>query len=233
MLVVGLTGGIATGKSTASRTLKKLGVPVVDADLIARQVVEPGKPAYEAIVRTFGDDLILEDGQLDRPKLGRRIFGDEAARAKLNRITHPAVQRAMLWEVLSFWIRGHGMCVLDVPLLFEGGLDRACGTVVVVACDDAMQMQRLRARDAHLTQEDAEQRVKSQMAMQRKRQLADVVLENAGTVEELEDKVKTFVQNNKPSALLSSLEWLLPPFGIFMAALALLRRHRARARSKL
>ena len=234
MLVVGLTGGIATGKSTVSRTLKKLDVPVVDADLIARQVVEPGKPAYDAIVQTFGDDLVLPNGELDRPKLGRRVFGDEVARGKLNRITHPAVQKAMLWQVLSYWVRGYRMCVLDVPLLFEGGLDRTCGTVVVVACDDEKQMQRLRARDAHLTEEDARNRVKSQMAMQSKRERADVVLENDGTIEQLEDKVRTFVDQNRPSVLLGTLEWLCPPFGIFMAALTLFtRRQRARARPKL
>lgn len=130
--VVGLTGGIATGKSTVSNLLRARGVPLVDADLIARQVVEPGTPALAKIQAYFGDGVIQPDGTLDRKKLGTIIFNDEEKRRRLNGIVHPAVRSAMLWEVLGYWIRGNKYCVLDVPLLIEGSLWKMVGKVVVV-----------------------------------------------------------------------------------------------------
>ena len=130
--VIGLTGGIATGKSTVSSLLRAHHVPIVDADVLARKVVEPGTPALAAIVRAFGPDILLPDGTLDRPKLGRIVFADEGARRKLNGIVHPAVRREMFWSVLRHWWRGERMCVLDVPLLIEGGLWKWVGKVVVV-----------------------------------------------------------------------------------------------------
>ena len=185
MLLIGLTGSIATGKSTVSGVLSSppYSLPVVDADKLARQVVEPGTPGYKAIVAHFGSttpDLLLpasdempEAGPsgkgrpLNRPALGRRVFGDSpevrADRAALNKIVHPAVRMAMYKAILSAYMRGHWAVVLDVPLLFESALDRLCGTVVVVAVrDPKVQMERLRARDPHLSAEDAENRVKSQ-----------------------------------------------------------------------
>ena len=130
--VVGLTGGIATGKSTVSAQLKSFGIPIVDADLIARQVVEPGTPALKAIVAHFGEDILLPDGYLNRPKLGSIVFNDEAQRKKLNGIVHPAVWRAMFYAVVGYWVRGHNVCILDTPLLIEGGLWKWMGKVVVV-----------------------------------------------------------------------------------------------------
>ncbi|SPQ22507.1 756576f5-dad5-4c05-9785-a918a671348e [Thermothielavioides terrestris] len=187
MLIIGLTGSIATGKSTVSALLSQppYSLPIIDADLLARQVVEPGTPAYRAIVAHFGPstpDLLVpadsENGMpergphgkgrpLNRPALGRRVFGDDAQRradrAVLNAIVHPAVRRAMLRAVLRAYFRGERAVVLDVPLLFESRLDRFCGTVVVVAVHDpAVQMERLRKRDPHLSAEDAENRVRSQ-----------------------------------------------------------------------
>lgn len=104
----------------------------MDADVIARQVVEPGTPALAKIRRTFGDDVLLPNGGLDRKKLGSIIFNDEIKRKQLNKIVHPAVRKAMLWQVLGFWIRGHKYCIMDVPLLVEGGLWQWVGLVVVV-----------------------------------------------------------------------------------------------------
>lgn len=127
-----MTGGIATGKSTVSAQLKSFGLPIIDADIIARQVVEPGTPALRKIVEYFGEDILLPDGCLNRPKLGSIIFNDEAKRKKLNSIVHPAVWRAMFWAVVSNWIRGHKLCILDTPLLIEGGLWKWVGKVVVV-----------------------------------------------------------------------------------------------------
>ncbi|KAF5347981.1 hypothetical protein D9756_010177 [Leucocoprinus leucothites] len=132
MLVVGLTGGIATGKSTVSSVLKSHNVPIIDADIIARQVVLPGAPALRQIVKTFGPEVLLPDGSLDRKKLGSIIFPDEKKRKQLNSIVHPAVRRAMFWEVVKCWVKGKKWCVLDVPLLIEGPLWKLVGLVVVV-----------------------------------------------------------------------------------------------------
>ena len=131
-IVIGLTGGIATGKSTVSTLLKASNIPVVDADLIARQVVEPGTTALNRIKATFGNQVLFPDGTLDRKKLGSIIFTDESKRKKLNAIVHPAVRRTMLWQILRYWIRGYKYCVMDVPLLIEGGLWKWVGSVVVV-----------------------------------------------------------------------------------------------------
>lgn len=130
--MVGLTGGIATGKSTVSSLLKASHVPIVDADLLAREVVAPGTSGLKAIVRTFGREILQEDGSLDRANLGARIFTNEVERRKLNAIVHPAVRRAMVWAVLKHWMRGERLCVVDVPLLVESNLYPFVGKVVVV-----------------------------------------------------------------------------------------------------
>jgi dephospho-CoA kinase len=185
MLIIGLTGSIATGKSTVSSLLASppYSLPIIDADLLARQVVEPGTDGYKAIVAHFTSttpDLLIpaSDGMpeqgpsgrgrpLNRPALGRRVFGDDPERrrdrAVLNSIVHPAVRRAMLLAALRCFLYGHRAVVLDVPLLFESQLDRFCGAVLVVGVrDPAVQMARLRARDPHLAPADAENRVRSQ-----------------------------------------------------------------------
>ena len=130
--VVGLTGGIASGKSTVSRLLKERSVPVVDADVLAREVVAPGTSGLCAIVGQFGADILCPDGTLDRKRLGDIIFQDAKKRSILNEIVHPAVRRAMLRDVVRCWWNGERVCVLDVPLLVEAGLWRWVGDVVVV-----------------------------------------------------------------------------------------------------
>lgn len=178
MLIIGLTGSIATGKSTVSSLLSSPphNLPIIDADILARKVVEPGTAGYKAIVNYFGPStpelLLPEDAQsgqraLNRPALGRRVFGDSEERKRdraiLNKVVHPAVRWEVYKSLLYYYLKGHWAVVLDVPLLFESGMDVICGAVVVVAVNDpAVQMARLRARDAHLTAEDAENRVRSQ-----------------------------------------------------------------------
>ena len=130
--VVGLTGGIASGKSTVSRLLKEHSIPVVDADVLAREVVAPGTSGLRAIIGQFGPDILSPDGTLDRKKLGDIIFKDAKKRKILNGIVHPAVRRAMLRDVVRCWWNGERVCVLDVPLLVEAGLWRWVGDVVVV-----------------------------------------------------------------------------------------------------
>lgn len=183
MLIIGLTGSIATGKSTVSSLLASPphNLPIIDADILARKVVEPGTAGYKAIVNYFGPstpDLLLEadsEGKraLNRAALGRRVFGDSEERKRdrtiLNRIVHPAVRWEVYKALLYYYLSGRWAVVLDVPLLFESGMDVICGTVIVVAVQDpSVQMSRLRARDPHLTAEDAENRVKSQGDVQGK-----------------------------------------------------------------
>ena len=194
MRVLGLTGSIATGKSTCSQTLSSppYSLPLIDADLLARKAVEPGTWGYRRIVSTFGPstpDLLLpasdplsggkENGQngkgrpLNRPALGRRVFGNTEERTrdrkKLNAIVHPAVRFLMARAMLYYYLRGHWAVLLDIPLLFESGLDIFCSTVIVVAVSDPkIQMERLRERDPHLSPEDAENRVKSQTDVREK-----------------------------------------------------------------
>ena len=112
--------------------LKERGVPVIDADILAREVVAPGTPGLRAIVSEFGSEVLHADGSLDRPKLGSIIFNDERKRKKLNAIVHPAVRKAMVWAVLKHWMKGDRACVLDVPLLIESGIWNWVGKVVVV-----------------------------------------------------------------------------------------------------
>lgn len=131
---MGLTGGIASGKSAVSHLLASHGFPIVDADLLARRVVEPGTTGYAQIIATFGNDILLKDGSggIDRARLGEIIFNDERQRKLLNGIVHPAVRREMIWEVARYWLTGHKVCVVDVPLLIEAGLWKWCSKVVVV-----------------------------------------------------------------------------------------------------
>ncbi|TKA63886.1 hypothetical protein B0A49_08403 [Cryomyces minteri] len=203
MLLLGLTGSIATGKSTVSQLLSQppYNLPVIDADIMARKVVEPGTAGYQKIVSHFGPstpDLLLPpsadipengpDGKgrpLNRPALGRRIFGQgkEEDRKVLNAIVHPAVRYEMYKAMLYAYLSGHWAVVLDIPLLFESGWERICGTVMVVAVSDPdIQMQRLRARDAHLTEEDAKNRVLSQWDVRDKAKRALARGEGAGVV---------------------------------------------------
>ncbi|CAF93146.1 unnamed protein product [Tetraodon nigroviridis] len=119
MFLVGLTGGIASGKSSVSSMLRELGCPIIDADVVARKVVEPDTPAYSRIVHHFGPEILLENGEIDRQKLGHLIFASVEKRKLLNSITHSEIQKEMLKEILFYFIRGYRYVVLDVPLLFE------------------------------------------------------------------------------------------------------------------
>lgn len=229
MLILGLTGGIATGKSTVSKRLASAhNLPIVDADLIARQVVEPGTPAYAQIVAHFSaqvPDLVLPSGALNRPALGRAVFGNEPNRLFLNGVVHPAVRREMLRQVVVAFLRGCDVVVLDVPLLFESNLARFCSTTVVVACDEDLELQRLLDRDAHLTEEDARKRIASQMPLDEKRKRAQHVIENSGTLEELDKQVDELLSKVRPSKVSTLATWLGAPVALGGVAIALWVRH--------
>ncbi|XP_061665438.1 dephospho-CoA kinase domain-containing protein [Syngnathoides biaculeatus] len=189
MYLVGLTGGIASGKSTVSSMLRELGCPIIEADVVARKVVEPRSPAHSRIVLHFGRDVLLESGEIDRPKLGRLIFADEEKRQLLNSITHPEIQKEMLKQIVFYFLRGYRYVVLDVPLLFETRkLTRFLNHTVVVYCDPATQLARLMQRDG-LTPEEAKQRLAAQMPLNEKRGLANHVIENSGTREDTHRQV--------------------------------------------
>ncbi|CAK7240613.1 MAG: Dephospho-CoA kinase cab5 [Sporothrix thermara] len=258
MLLIGLTGSIATGKSTVSSLLAAppYGLTVIDADKLARQVVEPGTKGYRKIVAYFGPttpDLLQEvpadqssasphGPPLNRAALGRRVFGDDPDRrrdrAVLNSIVHPAVRAAMYRMLAVSYIKGHWAVVLDVPLLFESRLDVLCGSVLVVAVrDPEVQMTRLRARDPHLTAEDAANRVRSQGDVRDKARRAEarnragakaagkaaadgIVLWNDGDRAALEEQVAAAMAQIQAASppWWHKLLLMCPPLGLAVAA---------------
>jgi dephospho-CoA kinase len=184
MLVVGLTGGIASGKSFVSKKLRELGAVVIDADQVAREVVKPGMPAWASIIREFGRSVLNPDGSLDRKKLGKIVFADQEKLKKLNEITHPYIIREIKRLLANCCRTGeHGIVVLDVPLLFEVGLDELVDEVWVVYVDPATQIRRLMERDG-LSEQEAMQRISSQMPLEEKARRAHRVIDNRGTPEE-------------------------------------------------
>ncbi|KAK5978454.1 Dephospho-CoA kinase [Trichostrongylus colubriformis] len=193
MVIVGLTGGIATGKSSVSEIFRNHGMHVVDADLIARKVVEPGHGAYRKLRSEFGDEFFDINGALDRPKMAAVVFNDAEKRRKLNSILHPAIRWEMFMEMLKYLLFGGHYIVLDTPLLFESGYHKILWTVIVVWCDDDIQLKRLMLRD-NLTKEEALSRIASQFPMRKKMELATVLIENNGTKEELRAKVEVLIR---------------------------------------
>ena len=178
MRLVGLTGGIATGKSTFAAALRDAGVQVVDADQLARAVVAPGAPALAAISAGFGPGVLTPDGSLDRAALGRLVFADPPARQRLEAITHPAIRAAMVAETTRLAEAGHALAFYDTPLLYEVGLDGAMALVVVVFAPPERQLERLARRDG-LARAEAEARLAAQWPIARKVERADVVIDNA------------------------------------------------------
>ncbi|ANB62289.1 dephospho-CoA kinase [Anoxybacteroides amylolyticum] len=181
-LTIGLTGGIASGKSTVANMLKEWNIPVVDADKIAREVVNVGEEAYVRIVETFGKDILQENGEIDRPKLGALIFQDEEKRKQLNAIVHPVVRKKMLDERDKI-LKKKPVVVLDIPLLFESNLTHFVDKIIVVYVDEAIQLERLMKRNG-FSQEDALARIRSQMPLSEKKACADVVIDNNGTIDQ-------------------------------------------------
>jgi dephospho-CoA kinase len=182
-LSIGLTGGIASGKSTVSSMLKELGFPVIDADQIAREVVKPGEEAYKSIVATFGRDILLENGEINRPKLGSIIFHDQEKRALLNKIVHPFVRRRMNEQKKALFEKGEKAVIMDIPLLFESKLTHMVDKSILVYVDADVQLKRLMRRNG-LTEKEAQARISSQMPLVQKVPLADAVINNNGTIEE-------------------------------------------------
>lgn len=190
MFIVGLTGGIATGKSTVSKIFKDLGCQVVDADQIAREVVKPHQQAWKALVKNFGREILLPDDEIDREKLGKIVFGDGTKRHLLNKSTHPAIYRSIWWKLVKCFLTGEKFVILDLPLLYESGAALfLMKEVIVVYCDQTTQLKRLMERN-NFTQSDAEQRVNAQMSLDEKCKRASYVIDNSSNRETTEEQVK-------------------------------------------
>lgn len=181
-LVIGLTGGIASGKSTVSNMLKELGITVIDADVEARLAVEKGQPAYHKIIAEFGQEVVADHGEIDRPKLGSIIFHQEDKRLILNQIVHPEVRNRMYSKMEAAKQNGEKVIVLDIPLLFESKLTFMVDKTLLVFADQETQLRRLMKRN-NLTMEEAKARIDSQIPLSKKVALADAILENNGSIE--------------------------------------------------
>lgn len=185
MKVVGLTGGIATGKSTVGRILAGTGVPVIDADRVARDVVEPGTPGLAKVVAAFGADVLGADGRLDRAAMRRRIAADPDARRTLEAITHPAIREAIGERLLELAAEGHPVAVVEAALLVETGSYRMYPTLVVVSASPETQVRRVMARDG-VSEPDARALLAAQLPMADKEAVATHVIRNDGDPAALE-----------------------------------------------
>ena len=182
-LVIGLTGSIGTGKSTIANRFRELNIPVVDADKIAREVVEPDTETYRKIVETFGEEILHEDLTLNRKALGNIVFRDENKRKQLNSIIHPAIRKEMLRQRDEWIEKGKECVVLDIPLLYESKLTHFVDKVIVVYVDEDVQLQRMIERDKS-SEEEAKNRIAAQIPVAEKAKMADAVIDNNGSIED-------------------------------------------------
>lgn len=188
-MIIGLTGSIASGKSTVAKMMLELGLPIVDADIVARDVVEPGTETLALIAENFGQDILLEDGNLNRTMLGDIIFHEPAKRKILNDIMHPAIRKEMLRQRDAYLEGGHEHVVMDIPLLFESKLQHFVERIIVVSVSEEVQLRRLMERN-HLSEEDALARMHSQLPMSVKEKGAHAVIYNNENLENTEEQLK-------------------------------------------
>ena len=198
MKVYGLTGGIASGKSSVARVLRELGATVVDADELAREIVQPGRPAYTEI-RARWPQVIRNDGTIDRAKLGEIVFSDPAARAELNAMTHPRIAEASAERIQAAAERGESIAFYEAALLVENKVDDALDGLVVVALPEEVQIQRVRARDG-LSEAAARARIGAQLPLAAKIAKADHVIDNAGTAAQTKAAVEKLYRRLVASA---------------------------------
>ncbi len=191
---IGLTGGIATGKSTVSNMLAAQGVHIVDADIIARDVMNPGKPLLAAVANRFGPEFLLPEGGLDRRRMAEHIFNRPEEREALNAIVHPAIRAEIRRQVDAAEAADPtGIVAADIPLLYESGLEGLYDKIVVVYVPRAVQLGRLTMRDG-LAPEQAESRLSAQLDIEEKRRRADFVIDNSGTLEETQRQVEVLLE---------------------------------------
>ncbi len=188
MRIIGLTGGIACGKSTISLTLRRLGAVIVDGDELSRTLTQPDGLALPGIRAAFGDAVFLPDGTLNRRALGARIFSDPAARQALDALMQPLLRQMILQGIQDARQSGAEACILDMPLLYEAGLDSLCDTVWCAFLPRETQLERLMLRDG-FTRPEAEARLRSQMDPQEKARRADVVIDTSGTIAQTQSRI--------------------------------------------
>lgn len=189
---LGLTGGIATGKSTVSRFFRQHDIPVVDADVIAREVVEPGTDGLAEIVKTFGTEILLEDGSLNRKKLGEIIFKDEDKREMLNQILHQEIHQKMMMAKEKWENERVPLIVFDIPLLYEADYQSTFDAIMVVYVPEKTQIARLMERD-ELTVQQARDRIASQLPIEEKKARADIVIDNSQTIADTYEQVQNWL----------------------------------------
>ena len=188
MLLVGLTGNIASGKSAVAEILATCGATIIDADVLAREVVEPGTPGYDAIVRHWGNAVVAADGGLDRAALRRIVFENPAEREALNTIVHPRIETRRAALLDDARRRGDRVVVCDIPLLYEKDMSAMFDTVVLVDAPRTLRLQRL-VRERDLPRDEADAMISAQMSADAKRARADLIIDNAGTRAELQKRV--------------------------------------------
>ncbi|MDH6364204.1 dephospho-CoA kinase [Enterococcus sp. PF1-24] len=186
-LVLGLTGGIATGKSSVSAIFRKYNFPVIDADLIARQIVEPNQPALNDLVAWLGKDILTTTGELNRKKLAELVFNKSEELQKLNALLHPYIYQEMVKEIATAK-KDYPLVIIDVPLLIETEFKQLADEIMLVYIPESLQLQRLMKRD-NLTETAALKRISSQLSIEEKRTFADFIVDNQGTLSETEAQV--------------------------------------------
>ena len=190
MKIIGLTGGIACGKSTVSRALCALGAAIIDADALAHELSQPGQPIFNAYMERFGREIVTAGGTLDRAAIAARVFADPAVRAEVDAIAHPLIRKAAEERLRAARAQDKTAAVLDVPLLFEAGWDALADEVWVVALPAEEQLARLLARDKSMSEGEARARISAQMSLAEKCARADIVIDNSGTVEETRECIE-------------------------------------------
>jgi dephospho-CoA kinase len=203
MLLIGLTGNIASGKSTVARLLSERGATIIDADVLARRVVEPGMPAFDEIVRRWGQEVVAPDGSLDRDALRRLVFSHHDQLEELNTIVHPEVAAYRDRLVDEARQRGDRLVIQDIPLLFERGLVEQFDRIILVDAPRPVRLERL-MRERRLSETDAMDMITAQMPAELKRARADYLIENVGTVRELEERVSEMWQSLEREAASNS-----------------------------
>lgn len=191
--VLGVTGSIATGKSTVTKYLREQGFAIIDADQVAREVVQAGTPGLAAIVTCFGEDILTKEKELDRQKLGTIIFSDETKRQELDTILKGFIRTSFMKKLAVFKQQKEAVIVCDIPLLYEAGYDELMDRVMVVYVPEAIQCQRLMARD-QLTEVEARKRIASQMSIEDKKKRADIIIDNGGSRANTYQQVAAFLK---------------------------------------
>lgn len=194
MLIVGLTGGVASGKSVVSQILKEEGAYLIDADQIARELVQPRTPAWKELIKAFGKDILQKDGSIHRKKLAAKVFSDPEQRNLLNRIIHPWIKKEMDRRVQAIGQKDpEAIVVIDAPLLIETGSHREMNKVIVVTSTEEQQIERLREREG-MNPEEAKRIIASQISTEEKVSVADFVIQNEGSLEDVERKTREVFQ---------------------------------------